>query len=49
MDNNFLDIPTPQYLGRRRKSTELEIAAFAEAISFKKDEPEDDKEIRAVG
>ena len=38
MDDDLLDLPPPQYLGRRRQSTLQEIAAFQEAISFKKDE-----------
>lgn len=36
---DILELPPPQYLGRRRQSTLEEIAAFAEKISFKK-EPE---------
>ena len=33
-----LELPPPKYLGKRRQSTLQEIAAFAEAISFKKDD-----------
>ena len=36
--DDLLELPPPQYLGRRRQSTLEEIAAFAEKISFKKEE-----------
>ena len=48
MSDDFLEIPGPKYLGRRRQSTAIEIAAFQEAISFKKDELEEEKEIDEV-
>ena len=38
MDDDICDLPPPQYLGKRRQSTLQEIAAFQEAISFKKDD-----------
>ena len=46
---DILELPPPQYLGRRRQSTLEEIAAFAEKISFKKEpevqEVEDDEDV----
>ena len=36
--SDLLELPPPKYLGRRRQSTLEEIAAFAEKISFKKEE-----------
>jgi len=36
--DDVLDLPPPQYLGKRRQSTLEEIAAFKEKISFKKEQ-----------
>merc|ERR1712088_757301 len=36
--DDVLDLPPPQYLGKRRQSTFEEIAAFKEKISFKKEQ-----------
>lgn len=36
--DDICDLPPPKYLGKRRQSTVQEIEAFAEKISWKKDE-----------